>query len=69
MKRFLALLLAVVMMFTLCACGKTAPKDDTADKGGNTTTAGVGIPDGFIFPGLGVQLFPYCHYSTPPFAK
>ena len=39
MKRFLALLLAVVMMFTLCACGKTAPKDDTADKGGNTTAA------------------------------
>ena len=36
MKRFLALLLAVVMLCTLCACGKETPKDDT-DKGGDTT--------------------------------
>ena len=31
MKRFLALLLAVVMLCTLCACGKETPKDDTGD--------------------------------------
>ena len=38
MKRFLALLLAVVMLCTLCACGKETPKDDT-DKGGDTTAS------------------------------
>ena len=37
MKRFLALLLAVVMLCALCACGKEAPKDDNTDKGGDTT--------------------------------
>ncbi|MBR3779087.1 MAG: DUF4886 domain-containing protein [Clostridia bacterium] len=38
MKRTVAFLLAVTMMFGLCACGAQKPADDNADKGENTTT-------------------------------
>ena len=40
MKRIVAFLLAVVMLCTLCACGKETPKDD-AGKGGDTTVTTV----------------------------
>ena len=39
MKRFLCLLLVLLMVCGLCACGKETPKDNAADKDG-TTTAG-----------------------------
>lgn len=39
MKRILCLLLALLMICSLCACGKDAPKDKDTDKGGNTTVA------------------------------
>ena len=42
MKRILCVLLAVLMVCGLCACGKEAPKADTADKGGDTTSATEG---------------------------
>lgn len=39
MKRFLALALAVLMLLTMAACGKEAPKEDTpSTTTGNTTT-------------------------------
>ena len=41
MKRILCLLLALLLVCGLCACGKDAPKDNKPDKGGNTTAAGT----------------------------
>ena len=38
MKRLFAMLLAVLMLCALCACGADTPADNT-DKGGDTTTA------------------------------
>lgn len=39
MKRFLAIVCVLLMVCGLCACGKEAPKDTIADKGGDTTAA------------------------------
>ena len=39
MKRILCLLLALLLVCGLCACGKDAPKDNKPDKGGNSTAA------------------------------
>ena len=39
MKRIFCLLLALLLVCGLCACGKQAPKDDKPDKGGDTTAA------------------------------
>ena len=39
MKRIFCLLLALLLVCGLCACGKQVPKDDKPDKGGDTTAA------------------------------
>ena len=53
MKKFLALLLALVMVFALAACGEDAPAESSAPEDGDgTETAGIAKEDikvGFIF--------------------
>ena len=53
MKKFLALLLALVMVFALAACGEDAPAESSAPEDGDgTDTAGIAKEDikvGFIF--------------------
>ena len=39
MKKFLALILALVMVLGLVACGEKAPVDDGADAGDEVVTA------------------------------
>lgn len=39
MKRLFAMILAVLMLCALCACGKDAPKTENTDKSGDTTAA------------------------------
>lgn len=46
MKRFLCLLLAVLMVCSLCSCGKEAAKDKGGDKGGDTTTSTTAKTEG-----------------------
>ena len=53
MKKFLALLLALVMVFALAACGEDAPAESSAPEDGDgAETAGIAKEDikvGFIF--------------------